>query len=244
MPLSHPELVEIARTWLYQEHECDPILTDQDIIGLGWGRDGEIPDVIGWGSRGCSDVIECKLSLSDVNADRDKPWRMQVDKGMGQRRTLFVPHGLVDEWHTEDHESAHFGWRHVEVMEDGTYRIVRPGETFWRFNYMAERQLMRDGWRKAMRAGRVMAGKRRANERKASALEMSETQREAARSILSNFDGAYPVMAVPYIDGFAKSCGNKKRAAEILAETIEAGEFEHVTIERPSGRAIIRVNAQ
>lgn len=65
---------------------------------------GEIPDVIGWSGEAVSILIECKASRSDFLSDKKKHFRREPDRGMGDKRYVAVPKGLVspdevpDEW--------------------------------------------------------------------------------------------------------------------------------------------------
>lgn len=84
--LTHKKLCECGREWLLAKR-CNPVFVEK-----GCGTD-EIPDVIGWDTENCW-VIECKMSLADYRADKNKPHRF--GEGLGNRRYYLVPSDLKD----------------------------------------------------------------------------------------------------------------------------------------------------
>ena len=54
----------------------------------------DIPDAIGWNSRGRSVLIECKTTKRDFYQDGNKPQR-QNGSGLGNQRYFLVPIGLI-----------------------------------------------------------------------------------------------------------------------------------------------------
>jgi len=64
----HSELVDRAVWWLRGTRRCPVVMRE---CGATCGN--EIPDAIGWTSRGVSIVVECKSSVQDCYADRLKP---------------------------------------------------------------------------------------------------------------------------------------------------------------------------
>lgn len=61
----------------------------------------EIPDIIAFGGRGCSNiddcvVIECKATRADFLKDKKKAFRVFPDKGMGQKRAYVVNMEVVN----------------------------------------------------------------------------------------------------------------------------------------------------
>jgi hypothetical protein len=66
--MTHDELVERAVRWLGGTRQCAVVLRE---CGAACGN--EIPDAIGWTSRGGSILVECKTCVSDCYADRHKP---------------------------------------------------------------------------------------------------------------------------------------------------------------------------
>lgn len=81
--ITHDDLVEVARKWLCRKSGV--VITE--MAGLS-----EIPDAIGW-HGGHSTVIECKLSVNDFRAERQKGYRMWG--GIGQQRYYLIPKGLL-----------------------------------------------------------------------------------------------------------------------------------------------------
>ena len=58
-------------------------------------RNGETPDVIGWIGGAASILIECKVSRADFLADAQKNFRRHADLGMGDKRYVAAPKGLL-----------------------------------------------------------------------------------------------------------------------------------------------------
>jgi hypothetical protein len=86
--MTHEKLVKTAVAWL-RRYGCGVVLSEQSCAS------GETPDAIGW-KRAChSVVVECKISRADFLVDRDKPFRMKPDKGMGCERFYLAPAGLI-----------------------------------------------------------------------------------------------------------------------------------------------------
>ena len=86
--MTHERLVKAAVAWL-RRYGCGVVLSEQSCAS------GETPDAIGW-KRAChSVVIECKISRADFLADREKPFRVKPEKGMGCERFYLAPAGLI-----------------------------------------------------------------------------------------------------------------------------------------------------
>jgi hypothetical protein len=86
--MTHEKLVKAAVAWL-RCYGCGVVLSEQSCAS------GETPDAIGW-KRAChSVVVECKISRADFLADRDKPFRLKPEKGMGCERFYLAPAGLI-----------------------------------------------------------------------------------------------------------------------------------------------------
>jgi hypothetical protein len=86
--MTHQKLVKTAVAWL-RRYGCGVVLSEQSCAS------GETPDAIGW-KRAChSVVVECKVSRTDFLADREKPFRLKPDKGMGCERFYLTPAGLI-----------------------------------------------------------------------------------------------------------------------------------------------------
>jgi len=86
--MTHSQLVEKAVLWL-RRYRCGVVLSEQACAS------GEIPDAIGW-KRACHSVlVECKVTRSDFLADRNKPFRLKPERGVGCERFYLVPAGLL-----------------------------------------------------------------------------------------------------------------------------------------------------
>ena len=86
--MTHEKLVKAAVAW-HRRYGCGVVLSEQSCAS------GETPDAIGW-KRAChSVVVECKSSRSDFLADRDKPFRLKPERGMGCERFYLAPAGLI-----------------------------------------------------------------------------------------------------------------------------------------------------
>ena len=79
--MSHDELVIRAERWLKQQG-CGVTIRDPF---RAYSVNGEIPDAIGW-RDGISMLVECKASRADFLADKNKPFRADPAKGMGDWR--------------------------------------------------------------------------------------------------------------------------------------------------------------
>jgi hypothetical protein len=99
--MTHAELVEAARAWLVRQ--------GYTIVITELATQGEEPDAIGFAGR-ASALVECKVSLNDLRADPLKPFR-QEGRGVGQRRYLCVPSGLVK---LEDLPETYAKWGFLE----------------------------------------------------------------------------------------------------------------------------------
>ena len=86
--MTHEKLVKSAVAWL-RRYGCGVVLSEQSCAS------GETPDAIGW-KRAChSVVVECKISRADFLADREKPFRLKPEKGMGCERFYLAPAGMI-----------------------------------------------------------------------------------------------------------------------------------------------------
>jgi hypothetical protein len=86
--MTHAQLVERAVRWL-RSYRCGVVLSEQACVS------GEMPDAIGWKQACHSVLVECKVTRGDFLADRDKPFRLKPDKGVGSERFYLTPPGLV-----------------------------------------------------------------------------------------------------------------------------------------------------
>jgi hypothetical protein len=86
--MTHSQLVEKAVHWL-RAYRCGVVLSEQACVS------GEMPDAIGWKRVSHSVLIECKLSRADFLADRDKPFRLKQELGLGCERFYLTPPELL-----------------------------------------------------------------------------------------------------------------------------------------------------
>ncbi|WP_114278887.1 hypothetical protein [Thioalbus denitrificans] len=87
---THDELVIRAERWLRRQG-CGVTIRDPF---RAYTANGELPDAIGW-RDGLSILVECKVSRSDFQADKNKPFRMVPKNGMGDWRFYLSPPDVV-----------------------------------------------------------------------------------------------------------------------------------------------------
>lgn len=86
--MTHAQLVEKAVRWL-RAYRCGVVLSEQACVS------GEMPDAIGW-KRACHSVLlECKITRADFLADRQKPFRLKSEKGVGGERFYLTQPEMV-----------------------------------------------------------------------------------------------------------------------------------------------------
>ena len=113
--MTHEKLVKAAVAWL-RRYGCGVVLSEQSCTS------GETPDAIGW-KRAChSVVVECKISRGDFLADRDKPFRLKPEKGMGCERFYLAPAGLIAA------NEVPVGWGLLELRGREVLQIVAPSK--------------------------------------------------------------------------------------------------------------------
>lgn len=103
--MTHKELVELAAKQL-KKWRCLPICTEL----VSYTRSGEIPDAIGW-TAAASIMFECKTSRADFLRDREKPFRMCNNMGMGDFRFYLTPPGII-----KDERELPPGWGLYEAV--------------------------------------------------------------------------------------------------------------------------------
>ena len=86
--MTHEQLVDKAVRWL-RSYRCGVVLSEQACTS------GEMPDAIGWKQACHSVLVECKISRADFLVDRQKPFRVKPEKGVGSERFYLTPPGLV-----------------------------------------------------------------------------------------------------------------------------------------------------
>jgi len=100
----------MAVQWL-RRYRCGVVLSEQACVS------GEMPDAIGWKKACHSVLVESKVSRSDFLADRDKPWRLNPEIGVGCERYYLAPSGLI----RGDELAA--GWGLLEVSGRDIQRV-------------------------------------------------------------------------------------------------------------------------
>lgn len=86
MSAKHSDLVGQAAKWLRKK--CAVVLTEM-------ATTGEEPDAIGWQGHH-STLVECKASRTDFVADRQKSFRCDATRGIGNARYFLAPTGLIN----------------------------------------------------------------------------------------------------------------------------------------------------
>lgn len=152
---THSELVKIAYRWVLKNGSCGVAFRE-----LVCTANGEIPDVIGFGSSH-SVLIECKATRSDFLADKKKSFRINPSIGMGKIRYFCCPKDLIKVDELPD------GWGLIYVNDDGkAIRVHRPTSThpdyphmkwdyYHQHNIKAENALMYSALRRLQIRGRV-----------------------------------------------------------------------------------------
>jgi hypothetical protein len=89
--LTHKELVKKARAWLTNNQRCTVVMAE-----LATTHNTETPDALGFFAFGGSSIlVECKASRADFLADKNKVFRREAERGMGDQRYFMAPAGLV-----------------------------------------------------------------------------------------------------------------------------------------------------
>lgn len=86
--MTHAQLVDKACRWL-RSYRCGVVLSEQACVS------GEMPDAIGWKRQCHSVLVECKVSRADFFVDREKPFRLKPEHGVGCERFYLMMPGLV-----------------------------------------------------------------------------------------------------------------------------------------------------
>jgi hypothetical protein len=110
--MTHAQLVEKAVGWL-RAYRCGVVLSEQACAS------GEMPDAIGWKQACHSVLVECKVSRPDFLQDRQKPFRVKPEKGVGSERFYLTPPALVSL------EEIPSGWGLLEYRR-GRIEILGP----------------------------------------------------------------------------------------------------------------------
>lgn len=89
--MTHKDLVRKAGAWLRNSKHCTVVISE-----LATTHNNETPDAIGFYSSGGSSIlIECKASRADFLADKNKIFRREEERGMGDYRYFMVPIDMV-----------------------------------------------------------------------------------------------------------------------------------------------------
>lgn len=88
MKLTHDKLVMIGAAWIWGQG-ANIVVTEFS------GGQGEIPDVLAWGNRARSILIEAKASYGDYSGDKQKSFRRYPEKGIGGQRYFIMPSELA-----------------------------------------------------------------------------------------------------------------------------------------------------
>ena len=110
--MTHAQLVERAVRWL-RWYRCGVVLSEQACVS------GEMPDAIGWKQACHSVLVECKVTRADFLADRNKPFRLKQEKGVGGERFYLAPPSLI----RIDELPA--GWGLLELRK-GRVEMIQP----------------------------------------------------------------------------------------------------------------------
>jgi len=103
--MTHAQMIEKAVRWL-RSYRCGVVLSEQACVS------GEMPDAIGWKQACHSVLVECKVTRNDFWADREKPFRLKPEKGVGRERFYLTPPGLVKI------EELPLGWGLLQCRRD------------------------------------------------------------------------------------------------------------------------------
>jgi hypothetical protein len=119
---THKALVRRMAQWLKGNVGCTVVMSELVTAN------GETPDVIGWQTGARSTLIECKTSRSDFLADGRKWFRRREEDGMGARRYVAAPTGMLGA------DEMPQGWgllevtrRHVRVAKDAEIMNAHKG---------------------------------------------------------------------------------------------------------------------
>jgi len=86
---THKKLVRRMAAWLKGSQRMTVVCAELTT------RNSETPDVIGWVGGAASVLIECKVSRADFLADAKKHFRRYADMGMGDKRYMAAPPGII-----------------------------------------------------------------------------------------------------------------------------------------------------
>jgi hypothetical protein len=87
--LSHKDAVRRMAAYARHRIGCTVVMAELAT------NNTETPDVLGFCTGGRSVLIEVKVSRSDFLADKNKSFRRQMERGMGDHRYFAAPRGLL-----------------------------------------------------------------------------------------------------------------------------------------------------
>ena len=108
--MTHKELVKKAVLYLNNRKKCTVVINELKSI-----HTSEEPDALGF-KGGVSTLIEVKISRSDFNTDKKKPFRRDPSRGMGNLRYYLAPVRTL----TSDDLPPNWGL--IEYYESGQFR--------------------------------------------------------------------------------------------------------------------------
>ncbi|NDV19085.1 hypothetical protein GO013_06580 [Pseudodesulfovibrio sp. JC047] len=130
--MTHAQVVKKAKDWLRLAKKCNPVFAER-----GGQVINEFPDAIGFTAHETI-VVECKVSKSDLLADKKKPFRSEG--GLGDQRYYMLPASLYDE--CEDHDWG--GWGVVLCGPDrATKQVWGMKSADFTSNLKVERDFLR-----------------------------------------------------------------------------------------------------
>lgn len=136
--MSHALCVKMASE--YMRKRADVVLPEF------FSHNSELPDVIAF-KGSISTVIECKVSRSDFQKDKYKPFRINSAQGMGDYRYYCAPKDLIKP------EELPQGWGLLEILPNNKIRKSRDCWRVLKKNLEAEHYLLYYYARRAYYAG-------------------------------------------------------------------------------------------
>jgi hypothetical protein len=113
--MTHKDLVQRARLWLQNHMHCSVVMSELKT------RNTETPDGIGF-SGSMSILVECKATRADFLADKNKIFRREEERGMGDHRYFMVPTKLISPSEVPD------PWGLIEVHPSDYTRVVKEAQ--------------------------------------------------------------------------------------------------------------------
>lgn len=147
--LKHKHVVMAAYRWVVKNAGVG--CTFRELVSIA----DEIPDVIGFSSW-YSVMVECKVSRADFMRDKNKTFRKEEEKGMGDYRFYACPTGLIKK------EELPEKWGLIYVSEKGKamcvvnpISIYKREEGMFKKSMVAEYRIMYTALRRLFLKGHV-----------------------------------------------------------------------------------------